>query len=293
MKEKIARFIFQLGIVLMVLDLVAVGICFILAFALMKEELFLVMLLIAALEIPISLMVIVADRIEVRESCSEEFKAYRRSYKKLSSSQFEKISIRGRVAYAICCLENAMETYGVQGESWNLLLKNLWSFTTLPSETAPLEGGGVELILERWVYINDRFLPSSVIETDYSLVQAYNMRDGFPNMLPDEETYNRARYEFIAQSNDVINEICRKIYNIGSCEIWGGLDKRSLSTLHGLQKLIDYMKANDIPLPDVEPFKQYEYAPKDVNGDYYGWGYTFDGRIHSKYLKKRAKQEEN
>ena len=90
-----------------------------------------------------------------------------------------------------------------------------------------------------------------------------------------------------------LNEICDKILDLGSCELWAGLDECSLLTLEALQKLIDYMKANDIPLPDVEPFKQYEYAPKDVNGDDYGWGYTFDGLVHSKYLKECTKQEEN
>lgn len=281
MKIKFARGLSILGIVLAILALIGFLVCLFLAFALMKEELFLVMLLFAVLEV---FAVLIAapglSAIQKEARVPNEIKAYRARYKTLLSGQFEKISIRGRVAYAICCLENAMETYGAQGESWDLLLKNLWSFTSSNE-------------LDKWFYLNNRFLPGEIIKADYSLAQAYNMRDGFPELSIDENTYKKAQVEFAAQSNDVINEICDKIFDLGAYELWSGLVECSWGTLYELQLLIDYMKANDIPLPDVEPFKQHEYAPKDVNDDDYGWGYTFDGHIHSKYLKECTKQEEN
>lgn len=293
MTTKQAMFRARFGIVLTILLFVGFVVFAILTIALDRIELLIPTLLMLVLEIPILQMTNSALRLLPRKRIFSLKRLLALPYKRFLSGKFIKVSIRGRVAYAICCLENAMEKYGVQGESWDLLLENLWSFTTLPSEMVLMENNCMEFILERWFYLNSSFIPSHVIETEYFDMLDDITSDGYPELMPDKKRYNRARYEFIAQSNDVINEICDKIFDIGSCELWAGLDECSLLTLDALQKLIDYMKANDIPLPDVEPFRQHEYAPKDVNDDDYGWGYTFDGHIHSKYLKECTKQEEN
>ena len=78
----------------------------------------------------------------------------------ISEKDFKKISIRGRVAFGICCLENAMDEYKVSGEGWNILLERLWSFTSLPAIFVPVASGGVEFLLERWAEITD-FMPFS------------------------------------------------------------------------------------------------------------------------------------
>lgn len=196
----------------------------------------------------------------------------------INSKNFEKISIRGRVAFGICCLENAMEKYKVSGQGWNLLLENLWSFTSLPSIFVPIDSGGIEFVLERWFYnvaIRARF----IIETEYSLAKTNPSYD-----MIDEKSYNLIRKDLIDQSNEVLIKINSFILEIGFCELWAGLDKTSPNTLKCLQKLIDFVNTKSIPLPDMEPFKQYEYNPKGIDDDSRGWGYTFDGRQYSKFI---------
>lgn len=39
------------------------------------------------------------------------------------------VSISGRVAYCINCLENAILEFSGNPNSWDLLLKKLWQFT--------------------------------------------------------------------------------------------------------------------------------------------------------------------
>ena len=60
---------------------------------------------------------------------------------KINEKDLKKISIRGRVAFGICCLENAMEKYKINGQGWNLLLEKLWSFTSLPAKFVPVASG--------------------------------------------------------------------------------------------------------------------------------------------------------
>ena len=201
----------------------------------------------------------------------------------INSKDFKKISIRGRVAFGICCLENAMEKYKVSGQGWNLLLEKLWSFTSLPAVFVPIDSGGIEFVLERWADIND-FMPySKFFYEPYSYVDLCKYLMLYNRKIIDENEYYLLR-EAYRDTNDIITSICSFAVDIGMCELWSTPDRYSATTLEELYKLIDFMNKNNISLPDMEPFKQYEYNPKGIDDDSRGWGYTFDGRQYSKFI---------
>lgn len=196
---------------------------------------------------------------------------------------FKKISIRGRVAFGICCLENAMEKYKVSGQGWNLLLEKLWSFTSLPAIFIPTDLGGIEFVLEKWADIND-FMPySKFFQAPYTYVDLCEYLMLYNKKIIDEKEYDLLR-EAYRDTNDIITRICFFIVDIGMCELWSTPDGYSATTLEKLQELIDFVTKNNLPLPDIEPFKQYEYDPKEIDDDSRGWGYSFDGKQYSKFL---------
>lgn len=47
----------------------------------------------------------------------------------MNIQEFNKISIRGRVAYGIVCLEEAIKKYSLEHLDWDFMLKILWSYT--------------------------------------------------------------------------------------------------------------------------------------------------------------------
>ena len=198
----------------------------------------------------------------------------------IKSKIFKKVSIRGRVAYGICCLENAMKKYGIVGEGWNILLKDLWSFTTIPAEMVPHKMGGVCFSLERWEEVLD-LLPKFFIENDYDYSEAC---EKWKSIKLTREEYESMTLAYKEKSNEVIEILCEKIYDIGAEELFAGFHDYSMDTLRILQELLDVMYNNDILLPNPELFMQYEFAPQGIDIYSYGWGYTFDGKKLSKIL---------
>ena len=99
----------------------------------------------------------------------------------------------------------------------------------------------------------------------------------------DENEYNLLR-EAYKNTNDVITSICSFVVDIGVCELWSTPDRCSAATLEKVNKLIDFMNRNNISLPDMKSFKRYEYNPRGIDDDSYGWGYAFEGKQYSKFL---------
>ena len=200
----------------------------------------------------------------------------------INSKQFEQISIRGCVAYGICCLENALEHYNINGEGWNFLLKKLWWYTELSAESDPNIDNCLQL--ERWAYVSCNISPNVLkLLSDYhDFVE--KPKWWFKDNIPTEQEYQllKSTYE---GSNEVIENICSKIYDIGTNELWAGIGKTSPDTLRPLQELIDLMYEHSIPLPSIEPFKQYVFHKKGWDYDLHGFGETFDGTQYSKFVK--------
>ena len=199
----------------------------------------------------------------------------------INAKQFKKISIRGCVAYGICCLENALEYYKIQGEGWNFLLKKLWWYTELSAENDPNRGNC--LPLERWWALIGEIFPKyqKNVGWNYDELKAQlHNDDNIPT--PREldlllESYN--------QTNDVIDELVICVYDIGTNDLWAGIRKTSPATLMGVQKLLDIMYKQKLPLPPKEPFEKYVFHKKGWDYDLHGFGEMFDGTQYSKFVK--------
>ena len=168
----------------------------------------------------------------------------------LTAGQFKKISIRGRVAYAICCLENVLYFNDIKGAGWNWYLSKLWWYTELPTKSDPNIGNCYQA--ERWHsvirelsprYIND---PKTTYETLISDAKVFYKED-----LPSKTEYLMLKEAF-SQSNPVIDEIASIIYRLGCCELWCAIVSYSKSTLDYLQNILDIMLKHKINCETVE-----------------------------------------
>jgi hypothetical protein len=82
----------------------------------------------------------------------------------MNKNDFKKISIRGRVAFAICCLESIIMAYRYDINEWSVLLNRLWLIAELED-------------VSDWLYITAECLPENILEAasyDYGSFQHIN-----------------------------------------------------------------------------------------------------------------------
>ena len=199
---------------------------------------------------------------------------------KIDKYNFIAISIRGRVAYGICCLENALEYYGLKGKGWDFLLKKLWWYTELSAATDPSLNNC--LPLERWWALISELLPrhneKQGWDSDELKSKLYRDED-----LPTSEDLSKLM-ESYKNTNKTVNFIVKKVFDIGSNDLWAGIDEVSEITLLPLQELIDIMYEQSILLPAIEPFKKYAFHKKGWDYDLHAFGESFDGMQYSKFV---------
>lgn len=199
----------------------------------------------------------------------------------INAQQFEKISIRGCVAYGICCLENALEHYNLHGEGWNFLLKKLWWYTEL---SAALDSTINCLPLERWAYLNTNIEPGK-LESFANYDEFSKAKNWwFIEDMPTIKEYSMLK-ETYEGCNHVINLICKHLHQVGVSDLWAGIGNTSPNTLIPLQELINLMYEQQIPLPSIEPFKQYVFHKPGWDYDLHAFGEMFDGTQYSKFVK--------
>lgn len=200
---------------------------------------------------------------------------------KVNANQFEKISIRGCVAYGICCFENALEHYNAKGEGWNYLLKKLWWYTELSAACDPRINNS--LPLERWAGLIGEISPDRIKKYPTYAEFSAPKRWWFEDNVPSEQEYNMLN-EAYRHTNSVIDDIYTFLLQVGITDLWCGIGKISLDTLISLQNIIDIMYQNEIPLPSIEPFKQYVFHKDGWDYDLHAYGETFDGTQYSKFV---------
>jgi hypothetical protein len=167
---------------------------------------------------------------------------------KVSSELFVEISNRGRVAFAICCLENAMEYYKINSKGWEFVLDNLWSFCNQN--------------MAIWEEKIGEMSPSSIC--DNSSFE----RKGCEYI--SEEIHDNLKVVY-SQSNEVLLKLVDEIYGLGAVNIFVTISSIHLAkqSLPNLQNIINIMTENSIKLPDFNNFLQF---PINENK---GWGREF------------------
>ena len=212
---------------------------------------------------------------------------------------FENISTRGRVAWAICCLENLLQHFNDYNEVWELFLSKIWSYTSTPNKTMPYEYGGIVLALEEWDLIMEKFSPSRIkktsnyIEVKESFAMWSRMGSEI-NWIPTEEEFLLLQNGF-AETRVVLCEVCELIHYLGIEFMWGASEIPIVEHTE-LNRLIEIMKECQVEIPSAEPFMQYAFDVENLHlnnnpratliEERYRYGLPFDGIQYSKFIKK-------
>lgn len=168
--------------------------------------------------------------------------------------KFKNISIKGRVAYGISCLERALICYSCTLKNWEWVLEKIWEFTSIE-------------YLDDWFYEMAEFLPDSLLEDN--------------EYIPEEFEYITEKQFYILlelyqkESNQVINQIFNLIFEMGTFDLYSRLENYSPNTLICLEKINNIMVLNNIELPSVANFIRYSYYENK------GWGNSFEGKVNS------------
>jgi len=170
--------------------------------------------------------------------------------------QFEQISFRGRVAYSICCFENALKALNYDNNDWRIVLNYLWEFTSIQ-------------YLDDWNDIVVEIIPENLME-----FKTYN-EDEFERLSQNEfETL----YKLYLNIDDSINALLRHIFDLGVCHAYTIIEGYGESSLNLLGELLNFMNVHDFPLPNIEHFLKFSISENR------GWGNRFDGTKLSKIL---------
>ena len=158
---------------------------------------------------------------------------------------FKNVSIRGRVAYAICCLENVIEQVESQPkEDWDVLLNKLWSLTDLQ-------------FVDGWLYSVSSSMPSSILEDPFD---------------PEEET-TKEEYEKLKalyqSSNQSALDLIEQIFSLGTVELYGKIENNSPRTLEILDEIIELTKSTGAELPTHSLVSKFSIHDSE------GWGVRF------------------
>jgi hypothetical protein len=187
----------------------------------------------------------------------------------LYNHDFFFITIRARVAYAICCIENAVLKYDLQILNWDEVFEFLWRY--------PTSNEIKDLAL--WHENESEFIPLCVLG---DLTYSEKMFEYLT-----EEQYNRFQ-NIYKKSNDTVCELINKTATIATQNLYSGVCDGSPSTLRYIDELIEQMKNNNILLPNIDFFNQFSY-PENPKSDWIVWGDKIPQEIlsqESKWINK-------
>lgn len=166
------------------------------------------------------------------------------------------ISIRGRAACCISCLENALLHYGYNCQEWKFVLEHLWSFMNAQ-------------YVDNWFYETADIVPKFLLEDIKYDEEEFE--------LIDEKKFHEL-YELYNRTNEIIKELIKLIFDLVSVELYGRIQGYSEGTIVIVKRVIQLCKKENIQLPDIADYKKYSFSIAD------GWGEDFEGRKLSKIL---------
>jgi hypothetical protein len=183
----------------------------------------------------------------------------------MTSNEFKYITIRARVSYSICCLENAITHYNLQNLDWSLLFNLLWKYPTADNlqELALWHENEAECCA--FCIMDD--LPYEKCEFEYISLEQYTMLK-----------------ELYINSNKTIWTLTDLITSIATLHLYGGVRNGAPETLSDLDKVMNLMNKENITLPDFTFFNSYTY-PKNPKTDIEVWG----NKIEPKSLNQVSK----
>ncbi len=157
------------------------------------------------------------------------------------TEQLKLVSITGRMAYAITCLEIIIRDRKLNQTDFQPLLNALWNFTSNPD-------------LSDWEELIMLFIPNSQFrdkEQDFSIPQTLLLYQALPQAL-------------LACIDEIIE--------VGRGNLYAGVRTHSPATLESTLQVVRYMAANDHSLPAIENFQRSPFTLQDQHG----WGKRVD-----------------
>ncbi|MEW4371842.1 hypothetical protein [Paenibacillus kandeliae] len=168
---------------------------------------------------------------------------------------FKSVSIRGRVAYGICCFENVLLSLDYHSEDWKIVLRHLWRFMSEP-------------LLDDCFSVMVELIPDNLTETP--------VYDEDFEQITNEEYL--ALYQLYQNIDEFITVLLRDIYYICAVHAYSSIVGYGKESLNSLQDLICHMNERNFPLPDYVRFLEFSLEEDDK------WGKDFDGTKLSKIL---------
>lgn len=161
----------------------------------------------------------------------------------MKGKDFIEVSIRGRVAFGVVCLENAIKHFNRLDLEWNFLLKLLWSYTNDNVGT--------------WHYQLAECIPSAVMVGD----------DKYLDFLSKQQFWEFNK--LYSQCNDEILQIIDLIFSIGVEDLYSSIVNNSPETICHLNDIINILNNDNIPLPSIDLFERFPITEN------HGWGREF------------------
>ena len=188
------------------------------------------------------------------------------------------VSIRGCSAWALMCLEQALQHLDVNNPAWQILLPKLWEITLLDNKTNDIAREN----LVCWVSAARAALATN---EEIGKLRGFEDLDDvcksdiYHPSEQDLEIY-KTHFEKIQPS---IANIVISLLKIGSYTILEPETPDLNNVERWTASIIKEMSNLGLEIPAVEPFIQYEYHL--TGADYYGLGPAFDGTQYSIYVK--------
>jgi len=176
-------------------------------------------------------------------------------------NRLKNISIRGRVAYGLLCLENLKSKLNKDLTELDILIKDLWKMTNSDK-------------LGLWQNIFVENNPILMI-ADYELMKSGKVtfeQIGLETIKAEKEFSERIT--FLSRLKTPIPEVLNKLCEIANQNISAGTGQFSESTLNPTIELIEIIEnTNVVDLPKIDAV---EFSKFEENN---GWGDKFDNEI--------------
>lgn len=158
---------------------------------------------------------------------------------------FNNISIRGRFAFGMKCLEACLESNGIKEDSLNEIISKSWEFTT-------------SVRMDIWLEEMVPLVPNHVLE--------YTQEDPMEEFTHIGKTKTLILREMYLKIPKFINQIFMNSFYIGREHIYSKVKNNSPETIEYLNEIIELMESNEVPLPSKN-----KYLELEINKER-GWG---------------------
>lgn len=174
----------------------------------------------------------------------------------MTISDFVNISMNGRMAYLILCVEKYLLSK-YPDTDWSILAKWMWKSTS-----------------DYWDEWGNKFIeiiPEYLFEFD-----SYETSD-FEAISKDEYLYFSNLFR---DKQDIINELLQKLYDMQEVYIYTSIPGNGNEAIQIVLDMCNLLENENVPLPELSIVSFSSFKEKD------GWGENFDGEKLSLILNK-------